>query len=143
MSESKKRIILAENFDNYRKYWLILSIFWMIFIFILSTSLFSPQSTAKVTDKITTEINFRFIAHLVVYFILGFLASGSIRLNFSFNNKFLFTVLVCFLYGVSDEFHQYFEPARKFRSIDIITNSGGSLTGILSYYLVYLRLKRK
>ncbi len=130
-----------EKFDNCPKYWLILSILWMIVIFILSTSLFSPQRTAKVTDKITTEINFRFIAHLIVYFILGFLASGAIRLNFSFNNKFLFTMLACCLYGVFDEFHQYFEPARKFRLIDIITNSGGSSLGILSYYLVYLRLK--
>ncbi len=128
--------------DNRPKYWLLLTILWMVIIFILSTSLFSPDRTAKITEAITSKINFRFIAHLIVYLILGFLVSGTIRLNFTWNNKFILTLLVCILYGVSDEFHQYLEPARTFRLIDIITNSGGSSLGVLSYYLIYLRLSR-
>ena len=130
-----------DKLDKYPKYLLILTVFWMIVIFILSTTPFSSQRTSEITDKVSDEINFRLIAHLIVYFILGFLASGAFRLNFNWNRKIFFTVLICILYGTLDEVHQYFEPLRKCRLIDMITDGGGSLLGILTYYLGYLRLK--
>ncbi|RLC46896.1 MAG: hypothetical protein DRH57_05150 [Candidatus Cloacimonadota bacterium] len=132
-----------DKLDKHPKHWLILTIFWMVVIFILSTSPFSSQRTSEITDKISVKINFRLIAHLIVYFILGFLASGAIRSNFNWDKKVVFTVLICFLYGISDEVHQYFEPVRKCRLIDMITDGGGSLLGILTYYLGYLRLKKR
>ena len=92
----------------------------------------------------TGEINsFRFIAHLLVYFILGFLASGAIRLNFTWKQKFIISLLFCILYSLSDEFHQHLVPERRFRLIDLSYDVLGSLAGILTYYCVYLRLGKR
>lgn len=135
--------MLLEKLDNHPKLWLRLTILWMILIIILSTPLFTPQKTAKYTDKITTEINFRFIAHLMVYFILGFLVSGAVRLNFIWKSKLVMSIAICILFSIFDEFHQYFEPGRRLRLIDIGTDSIGSLVGISVHYFVYLRLKKK
>ena len=135
--------MLIERLDSHPKQWLRLTILWMIFIIILSTPLFTPQNSAKYKDKITTEINFRFIAHLVVYFILGFLLSGAVRLNFNWKKKLVMSIAICVLYSIFDELHQYFEPGRSLRLIDIATNIFGSLFGIFGHYLVFLRLKRK
>ena len=135
--------MLFDKLDNHPKLWLRLTILWMILIIILSTPLFTPKKTAKYTDKITTEINFRFIAHLVVYFILGFLLSGAVRLNFTWKNKLVMSIAICILYSIFDEFHQYFEPGRRLRLIDIGTNSIGSLFGIAVHYFIFLRVKKE
>jgi len=135
--------MFIEKLDSRPKLWLWLTILWMILIIILSTPLFTPQKTANYTDKITTEINFRFIAHLMVYFVLGFLASGAIRLNSSWKNWLVMSIAICISYGVFDEIHQYFEPGRRLRLIDIATNIFGALIGILGHYFVFLRLKKE
>ena len=116
---------------------MVATILWMIIIFILSTTYFSSQRTAHILDRISTEINFRFLAHLIVYTIFGFLASGAIQTNFSWKNKFLITLIVCILYAIMDEFHQNFEPERKFRLIDIKTDTVGAFVGILLYHLPF------
>ena len=126
-----------KKLDHYPKFWLWGTIFWMAVIFVLSTNLFSAQRT---TDKIDTEIPLRNIAHLVVYFILGFLSSGAVRLNFSWKQKWLITLFFCIFYAFTDEVHHFFELERRFRFIDIAIDSVGAFAGILFYNLLYLKL---
>lgn len=126
-----------QKLEKHPKLWLGLTLLWMVILYILSTPYFSSQN---LPEKIN---DFRFVAHLVVYFILGFLASGSIRLNFTWKHKFLFTLLFCILFCLSDEFHQHLAPGRRFRFIDLSLDALGSLAGILTYYCVHLRLRKR
>ena len=111
-----------------------MTIFWMMILFMLSTSFFSSEWT----DKFNAPFNIRFMAHLVVYLILGFLASGAVGLNFGWKRKFLITMIFCMAYALSDEFHQYFEPERAARLKDVITDSVSAWVGILIHRRVYL-----
>lgn len=112
------------------KLWLGLTIVWMVFIFVLSTNYFSSGRT---TAKIDTEIPIRLLAHLFVYFVLGFLASGAVKLNFNWKHKLLIALLFCVFYAFTDELHQHFEAERRFRLIDLATDSIGAFAGILFY----------
>lgn len=115
----------------------------MIVIFVLSTSTFSSKKTAKITDLLSSEIDLSLIAHVIVYFILGFLVSGAVNLNIEWKNKLFISVLACLLYAAFDEIHQYFEPERKWQLITMIIDSISSLLGILFYYLAYPKLLSK
>lgn len=112
------------------KLWLGLTIVWMVFIFVLSTNYFSSERT---TDKLDTNIPLRSLAHLFVYFVLGFLASGAVKLNFNWKHKLLITLVFCVFYAFTDELHQHFETERRFRLIDLATDSVGAFAGILFY----------
>lgn len=114
-----------------------MTIVWMVVIFVLSTNHFSSERT---TAKIDTHIPLRSLAHLFVYFVLGFLVSGTVNLNFNWKHKLLITLLFCVFYALTDELHQHFETERRFRLIDIATDSIGSFAGILFYNLP-LRIK--
>ncbi len=122
---------------NHPQLWLFLTFVWMVFIFVLSTNHFSSGRT---TAKIDTEIPLRLLAHLFVYFVLGFLASGAVKLNFRWKHKLLIALLFCVFYAFTDELHQHFEAERRFRFIDIATDSVGAFAGILLYHLP-LRIK--
>ena len=112
-------------------------------MFVLSTTPFSGKRVSRYTDWISTEIDFGLIAHFIVYFILGFLSSGAVRSNFNWKNKFLIILLICVLYAVTDEIHQYFEAERVARPIDVVLDSASALAGIGFYFLVYLKLINK
>lgn len=94
-------------------------------------------------DWISADIDFGLIAHFIVYFILGFLSSGAIRSNFTWKNKFFITLLICVLFALTDELHQYLEPERVARMIDVVLDSASALAGIGFYFLFYLKLITK
>lgn len=54
---------------------------------------------------------------------------------------FLITILICFLYAVSDEIHQYFVPGRACRIFDVTIDTLGSSFFILVYFL-YSKIKQ-
>ncbi len=114
-----------------------MTIVWMIVIFVLSTNHFSSERT---TAKIDIDIPLRFLAHLLVYFVFGFLASGTVNLTFNWKHKLLITLLFCVFYAFTDELHQFFETERRFRLIDILTDTVGALAGILFYNFLFLKL---
>ena len=114
-----------------------MTIVWMIVIFVLSTNHFSSERT---TAKIDIDIPLRSMAHLFVYFVLGFLASGTVNLNFNRKHKLLFSLLFCLFYAFTDELHQFFETERQFRMSDIAIDSVGAVAGILFYDFLYVKL---
>ena len=69
------------------------------------------------------------VEHAIEYSILGFLLLSC------FKRRNGLTVIVVFIfasiYGVFDEFHQYFIPGRDCSGLDMIADSFGSLFGIL------------
>ncbi len=68
----------------------------------------------------------RKLAHFFLYFVLYILA-------FNFSKKhlikkiFLFSILFCILYAISDEVHQLFINERSFKLLDILIDSSGAL----------------
>lgn len=130
-------MMIYKKLEENPKLWLFLTIFWMLFIFVLSTNHFSSERT---TSKIDTKFPLRSSAHLFVYFVLGFLASGAVKHNFNWKHKLFITLFFCLFYAFTDELHQHFETERRFRLMDIATDTTGALGGILLYNFLYLRL---
>jgi len=70
------------------------------------------------------------LAHLVAYAVLGgtILYAWSERYKRKYPRRIvLFTVLVCLLYGISDEFHQYFIPGRYVSGLDVLADTLGGI----------------
>ncbi len=94
----------------------------------ISTPLLFPQQ-----DK---------LFHLGAYFIMGLLgwrACG--HLNPPAKSRLFITSIFCCLYGLSDEWHQYFVPGRTADILDWLADSlGGLLAGIFCLSLNRINL---
>lgn len=126
---------------------LIFLIFWLIFIFVMSSfpaETSSSQSSIFVrpirnlfpsSDLYTVTTIVRKIAHFTEYAVLGFL----IVTTFSayVNRRFfsLFVIGFCALYSVSDEIHQIFVSGRSAQFTDVLIDVAGSIFGIITFWL--------
>lgn len=77
----------------------------------------------------------RKLAHFSEFAALGFFMAGTFRFA-SGNLKFYHPFIPCAIYAVSDEIHQHFVPERACRIFDVLVDSSGSLTGILTFILL-------
>ena len=97
---------------------------WAVLIFIFSSlpgsTIPSPFFSA---DK---------VFHLGVYAVLGYLVARALG-YYGRARRFVMvlSVLICFLYGVSDEFHQSFVPDRTPSFMDVAADTVGSCIGIV------------
>lgn len=71
----------------------------------------------------------RKFAHAFIYFIFGILIYSLLK-EFNINNIIIYSLIICYLYAVSDEFHQYFIPGRSMEFFDTIIDGCGSFIGI-------------
>ena len=133
----------------------ILVIIWMIVIFTMS-SMTSEESNGKSKEVINTVVEqtnienteetvnmlnvpVRKIAHASEYFILGLLI---INLIYSItNNKwktiyYLISILICFLYACTDEYHQTFISGRTGQFIDVLIDTLGAILATIICILI-------
>ena len=86
------------------------------------------------------------LLHFTAYAILGFLGMGSVRAmahGYRPQQAWLVCLLVG-LYGIADEFHQYFIPGRTADILDVAADiAGGMLGAWLMYYLVRRASRRR
>ncbi len=62
--------------------------------------------------------------------------------NIFSNNAFLWSGIVCIIYGASDEFHQYFVPNRSSELQDLLADIAGVLIMLLLIkYVLINRMK--
>lgn len=61
--------------------------------------------------------------------------------NLSDKKIMFFTILICFLYAVCDEIHQYFVPGRACRVFDVLVDTAGSAFFLIISFL-YSKFKR-
>ena len=141
---------------------LILVIAWMLLIFSFSNqkaadssklsdgfivktvSVFKGESLSKesgelITKKYTKVV--RKLAHFTIYLVLGVLVINLI-VDLNIKNVILISLLVCFLYSATDEFHQLFISGRSGEGLDVIIDTTGSFFGIISYFLLKKSLKK-
>lgn len=114
-----------------RKLSLLLACLWVGVIFYLSHQPGTQeQPLFPMQDK---------FLHFMAYAVLGFLVMGSVRATahgYRPQQAWLISLLVG-LYGVADEFHQYFIPGRMADGFDVMADIAGGLLGVwLMYYLV-------
>lgn len=133
---------------------ILLSITIMVIIFLFSTE--SGEISANRSGSLKESllnllspvlpdviINFldryiRQIAHFTLYFALGLTSSMAVREGFvlyypkktSILRICAIALVICVLYAISDEFHQYFVPGRSCRFIDVIIDTAGASLSI-------------
>lgn len=134
---------------NFIKY-LLPVIFWMCFIFWMSTGTFSSQNTFPLVETIlrflvrnlsSQEVDLihgwiRKSAHVAEYFILGLLLFRAFRGGSmgSWNWRWtFFAVMVVVLWAASDEFHQSFVPTRTASVVDVVIDTAG---GVLAQLVI-------
>jgi VanZ family protein len=73
-------------------------------------------------------------AHFSAYLVLGLLIMNALRRSGVRGFKaFIFSLLFCILYAVSDEIHQLFVPGRGAQVTDVLIDGAGSFVGIGMY----------
>ena len=75
--------------------------------------------------------------HFGAYGLLGILffrAYETLPLKNFKNLLILISIGSATVYGISDEIHQYFVPARQADILDVIANTIGSICGVYFYY---------
>ncbi len=122
--------------------WLFL-IIWMIIIFLFSHQAHSGNLTHNVIQDILpfpentiNTINFliRKLAHLSEYFILAILIISLLKeYKHPPKNIIIISIIFCFIYAASDEFHQSFIAGRTSTFKDVIIDTTGSLVAIIPY----------
>lgn len=77
-------------------------------------------------------------AHFFLYFVLAFLVMNSLYI-FGINKKtLLISGIICILYSLSDELHQFFVDGRSGNVIDVMWDSSASLISSYLYYRLIL-----
>jgi len=121
-------------------------IFWMLFIFWMSTGTFSAQNTSRIIEPVLHFLMpglqqqqiavihglIRKCGHITEYFVLGLLLFRYLRWSFTdprvLRHATIAAVIVL-LYAISDEFHQSFNCARTASAVDVGIDT---ISGILA-----------
>ncbi len=109
-------------------------------------SKFDEMSSA---DKLALIESFQFFvrkaAHFSLYGVLGALSYASVvtykKLSFAF--KFLLSGMICLLYSVSDEIHQYYVPGRSCELTDVLIDLAGALLAITLLAMIIRKVKSR
>ena len=131
---------------------LAMTLLWMCLIFSFSakSAVQSGADSMFITDYIIgffadnppqylldiIETIIRKLAHFTEYAVLGLLVCYCMS-SFGANVKDLaYSILICFLYAVSDEIHQYFVPGRACRLYDMLIDTAGATFGYFLYRII-------
>lgn len=140
---------------------LILLVVWMVVIFMFSNDnavrshevshkvinssldiyekVFDSSLSSDVRSRIVSSSNYfvRKAAHIFIYFVLGILMINFLHF-YDLKGVVFLSVLGCFLYACTDEFHQLF-TGRSASCLDVLIDSFGSYSGILCYKIVFFK----
>lgn len=90
-----------------------------------------PNKTILKEGILSTII--RKTAHFSIYAMLGIFTINFVVTisNKNIHKNIIYTILFCFIYAITDEFHQSFIPGRSAEIRDVLIDTLGALTGIL------------
>ena len=97
----------------------------------------------NVSDEKLEEIKESFslivrkLAHVTIYLILGILVFLYLNeYNINYKHLIMLSILICFIYAISDEIHQLFIPGRSGEIRDVLIDTLGSFIGsILTLFI--------
>lgn len=115
------------------------AILWALLLFIFSSIPHPPNV------KILASYDDLF-KHAIVYGIFGFFIARALFYQSRFRrlreNYVIFALLLGALYGISDEFHQYFVPGRSSEILDVLADCFGIMIGIILFYFQRRRVQK-
>ena len=87
----------------------------------------------------------RKLAHFSLYFVLSILVMSFLVSSNKFNlrNIILISILLCFIYASTDEYHQTFINGRTGQFSDVIIDTIGASVGSIIYSIGYNKLIKK
>lgn len=87
----------------------------------------------------------RKLAHFSLYFVLSILVMSFLVSSNKFNlrNIILISIIFCFIYACSDEYHQTFINGRTGQFSDVIIDTIGASIGSIIYSIGYNKLIKK
>lgn len=101
----------------------------------------TKEKESEIIEKYTFPI--RKLAHYTLYFILGILSFLVVK-DYYINKKLIiYSLLICFLYACSDEFHQLFVIGRSARVLDVLIDTFGSFCSISIFYIFNKKISKK
>ena len=101
----------------------------------------TKEKESEIIEKYTYPI--RKLAHYTLYFVLGILSFLVVK-DYSINKKLIiYSLLICFLYACSDEFHQLFIIGRSARVLDVIIDTFGSFCSISIFYIFNKKISKR
>lgn len=101
----------------------------------------TKEKENEIIEKYTYPI--RKLAHYTLYFVLGILSFLVVK-DYSINKKLIiYSLLICFLYACSDEFHQLFVIGRSARVLDVIIDTFGSFCSISIFYIFNKKISKR
>ncbi len=77
------------------------------------------------------------VGHFAEFFLLGLALMNALRLRFALPKACVFSTITASLYGVSDEFHQIFVPARTCDPADWLVDTVAALLGALLFWAIF------
>ncbi len=105
----------------------------------------SSYPTNQKLERASNLINqpLRKVMHASVYFILAFIIITAMDIKFEHKKyiiSIIITIAICFLFALTDEFHQTFVSGRTGRIMDVFIDTTGSILGTLfytTYHIIY------
>ena len=76
------------------------------------------------------RIRIRKVAHFTIYLVLGFVSYLALPRQCPLRKKMALVISLCFIYAITDEFHQSFVPGRAPEVRDVLIDTLGSSVGM-------------
>lgn len=146
---NKKRIVF-----------IILTIIWMVTIFIFSnqnsdTSSDTSGNVIRTVVRLFTNVSqeqeeiiieqlqhfVRKMAHFSIYALGGIILMNLVK-TYTDKCAWLYAWIIGTVYAITDEIHQYFIPGRSNQISDVVIDSSGVITGVLIVIIVGYAIKK-
>ena len=75
-------------------------------------------------------VRIRKVAHFMIYLVLGIVSYLALPRQWPLRRKMALVVSLCFIYAITDEFHQSFVPGRGPDIRDVLIDTLGSSVGM-------------
>ncbi len=113
--------MIEKNFKKLTRLW------FPVFLWAGVIFTFSSFPTTTTTDFYLGDFLIKKTAHVVEYGILStLLYRALINSGITKSRSMFFSVLIAFLYGLTDEFHQSFTPGRGPKFTDVLIDTFGA-----------------
>ena len=102
----------------------------------------SEEGRTELVDRYTFAV--RKSAHFSICLLLGVTVYAAVsRYEIPKTAVFSISFVICGLYSVSDEIHQFFVPGRSCEARDVLVDCAGALVGITAMILILCRKNGK
>lgn len=101
-----------------------------------------PDKTILKEEILTPII--RKTAHFSIYAMLGLLTMNFMLTieNKKMCKRAIIALTFCFIYSITDEFHQIFIPGRSGKITDVLIDTSGAIVGILFTIVVTMTIRK-